>query len=119
MTQTDFAFGPVHRTRLLFEWDQSKCPQEKHPDPKERKPLFLKPLADVWRAFPQHDADTTLLVDDTPAKAGRNPPHLLYSPREWTVANETGAGELSGAVKWMCVRVIFCVADTVCARRHR
>lgn len=79
----------------MFEFDQAKCPSEKHPDPNETKPLFLKPLQAVWDHFPEWNQSNTLLVDDTPAKARDNPPHLLFSPTEWTVLSSNGENGLA------------------------
>lgn len=36
------------------------------------KPVFFKPLYQVWRQFPKYDEDRTLLVDDTRYKNMRN-----------------------------------------------
>ena len=48
------------------------------------KPLLLKPLEAVWRAFPARwRRDNTLLLDDTPAKALLNPPHTAIHPLSW------------------------------------
>lgn len=88
-----WTLGEERRKRLVFEWDQTKCPQEKHPTHKH-KPLFLKPLASLWEVFPEWNESNTLLVDDSPLKAKRNPPHLLFSPPEWTIDVECGKGEL-------------------------
>ena len=48
------------------------------------KPLLLKPLEAVWRAFPASwGRENTLLLDDTPAKALLNPPHTAIHPLSW------------------------------------
>ena len=89
----EWTFGPERRKRLVFEWDQSKCPKEEHPVHKH-KPLFLKPLSLVWESFPEWNESNTLLVDDSPLKAKRNPEHLLFSPSEWSIETESGKAEL-------------------------
>lgn len=74
--------------KRAFTWHQDKCNVQKpHPDPtvKKKKPLFKKPLQKVWDSHPQYNESNTLLIDDTVWKAMDNPPHLLYSPKEWTV----------------------------------
>lgn len=73
----EWTLGKERRGRLAFEWDQSRCPQEKHPT-HSHKPLFLKPLQDVWTQYPTWNESNTLLVDDSPLKAKRNPPNLLF-----------------------------------------
>jgi hypothetical protein len=89
----DFVFGG-RRRKLVFEWDQRRCDEVQHPNPNEKKPLFLKRLSKVWAAFPEWNETNTLLVDDTPAKARDNPPHLIYSPPEWTILSDRGDDDL-------------------------
>lgn len=109
----DYAFGAERRNMLVCELDQGSCPQEKHPDPKAKKPLFLKPLSCVWKAHPQYNESNTLLIDDTPAKAGRNPLNLLYSPAEWTISSGTGANELAGT---LLIVAHLCCVTLICAQ---
>lgn len=118
----DWVMGPARRTRLQFEWDQSRCHKvEPHPDPTETKPLFLKVLqvglqrrrvhcfyADgcsqkVWDAHPAYNATNTLLIDDTPLKARDNPPNLLFSPTEWlpTVAGDVALAQGGAIAAWL------------------
>lgn len=102
----EWAFGPERRKRLAFEWDQSRCLQEEHPIHKH-KPLFLKPLSSVWKEFIQWNESNTLLVDDSPLKAKCNPPHLLFSPPEWTIEDDTGKDDLGddGKIKKFLVEL--------------
>lgn len=89
----EWTMGTERRKRLVFEWDQSRCLKEDHPIHKH-KPLFLKPLSLVWESFPEWNESNTLLVDDSPLKAKRNPDHLLFSPPEWSIETECGKAEL-------------------------
>ena len=61
--------------RLVFVWDQEAStnlwPQRSHVS--EEKPLFLKELSNVFKAFPQFSADNTILVDNHLEKFQRNP----------------------------------------------
>jgi hypothetical protein len=54
----DFVFGEQRKTELLFVWDQKQCDAVVLPDPVNpilyQKPLFKKPLAKVWAAYPEY-----------------------------------------------------------------
>jgi len=54
----------------------------KNPE-KKRQPLFLKELMNVWLKFPQFNETNTLLIDDTPYKALRNPPYTAIFPEAY------------------------------------
>ena len=73
------------RERLKFVLNQEHCAAVgTHPD-NPHKPLFVKDLAaEVWSRFPEYASGRTLLVDDSPYKAARNPPHTAIHPPEWT-----------------------------------
>jgi hypothetical protein len=91
----DFIFTPEQRSRLVFEWDQTKCDAvEPHPDPSERKPLFEKPLKRVWKEFPEYNRHNTLIFDDSQLKMRNNPPECVYQPNSWIVT-QTEDYELS------------------------
>lgn len=77
----EYAFGE-HYKKLLFMWDQTKCWSFDHPTI-DNKPLFLKPLAKVWKTYPQFNQGNTLLIDDSPAKACFNPEGTLFVPDIW------------------------------------
>jgi len=53
----DFVFGD-RKSELLFVWDQKHCDAVVLPDPVQpilyQKPLFKKPLAKVWAAYPEY-----------------------------------------------------------------
>ncbi|KIY72494.1 hypothetical protein CYLTODRAFT_486329 [Cylindrobasidium torrendii FP15055 ss-10] len=64
------AFGK-HETALLDVWTRDKM--DLTPDAYKRKVQTVKDLRKVWAAFPQHSQATTILVDDSPAKARLQP----------------------------------------------
>ncbi|KAL6637877.1 hypothetical protein ACP70R_025449 [Stipagrostis hirtigluma subsp. patula] len=84
------------KPRLLFCWDMSKCTftgvktlENMH------KPLMLKELRKLWNKeepdLPWEEGDyspsNTLLVDDSPYKALRNPPHTAIFPQPFSYLN--------------------------------
>ena len=76
---------PEHDKRLVFVLDQSHCDKDGVAPNNPHKPLFIKDLAKaVWAQHPQYASGRTLLLDDTPYKARRNPPHTALHPPEWT-----------------------------------
>jgi hypothetical protein len=55
------------------------------------KPKFLKELHKVWNAPELHGlfrSGNTLLIDDSPYKAVRNPPFTAYHPLEWSILHQ-------------------------------
>ncbi|KAG2629868.1 hypothetical protein PVAP13_3KG507706, partial [Panicum virgatum] len=77
------------KPRLLFCWDMSKCTETGHKTLENSdKPLVPKELRKLWRkedpGLPWEEGDyspsNTLLVDDSPYKALRNPPHTGIFP---------------------------------------
>ena len=81
----DFVFGK-DRSRLVFEWSQNECEHViPHPDPKETKPLFKKPLFIVQKGFPgRWNLEDMLIIDDSLAKMNGNPPYSVLITREWS-----------------------------------
>ncbi|CAL4944459.1 unnamed protein product [Urochloa decumbens] len=84
------------KPRLLFCWDMSKCTFTGHKTLENRyKPLVLKELRKLWNKeepdLPWEEGDysasNTLLVDDSPYKALRNPPHTAIFPRSYSYLN--------------------------------
>jgi len=69
---------------LQFVWGQECCTQGKRPRGGNGKPDFLKELAEVWRRGISTPL-TTLLIDDSPSKAVRNPPHTALHPPAFTL----------------------------------
>ena len=47
------------------------------------KPLILKELRAVWKRWPCWDASCTVLLDDDPIKAQRNPAFTTLTPTKW------------------------------------
>ncbi len=98
----DAAFGR-RRKELLFVWAQDMCTRTGLKDPtNSRKDVYLKDLSVVWadekgRGFDQFN---TLLIDDTPYKALKNPCNTAIHPTPWT-ADETEDYGLSGLEEWL------------------
>lgn len=92
----DFIFGDWKK-KLLFSWHQIDCTDTGLKTPENsRKPLFLKELSKLWNKvrpeLPWEEGEygpcNTLLIDDSPYKALRNPPHTAIFPYPYKVTNE-------------------------------
>ncbi|XP_008670998.1 probable C-terminal domain small phosphatase [Zea mays] len=74
------------KQRLLFCWDLSKCTGTGfYTLENKTKPLVLKELKKLWDDLPwrqqgEFSPSNTLLLDDSPYKALRNPPHTAIFP---------------------------------------
>ncbi|XP_022921951.1 uncharacterized protein LOC111430057 isoform X1 [Cucurbita moschata] len=77
------------RHKLLFCWDQSHCTATRfNTIENDRKPLVLKELKKIWENLGpnlpwkkgEFDASNTLLLDDSPYKALRNPANTAIFP---------------------------------------
>ncbi|PSR89112.1 Uro-adherence factor A like [Actinidia chinensis var. chinensis] len=91
----DFLMGKS-KHNLLFCWDQSHCTYTGFNTVEDReKPLLLKELNKIWE---KHDPDlpwargyynksNTLLLDDSPYKALRNPPNTAIFPHSYRYKN--------------------------------
>lgn len=99
----DFLMGDS-KQKLLFSWNQFHCTDTgfntiENPD----KPLVLKELKKLWEKrepnLPwekgEFNESNTLLLDDSPYKALRNPPHTAIFPRtyEYKNMNDCSLGE--------------------------
>lgn len=86
-------FGGEHA--LAAVWDQTNCTATGQYDPnKPGRPLVLKELAKLWRDEPhlsRFGPSNTLLVDDSPHKAARNPPNTAIHPREFVAGRAADA----------------------------
>ncbi|GAB4860890.1 hypothetical protein Ancab_036051 [Ancistrocladus abbreviatus] len=91
----DFLLGAT-KQKLLFCWDQSHCTKTGYSTMENKdKPLFLKELKKIWNkqgpdlrwVKGQYDESNTLLLDDTPYKALRNPPYTAIFPRPFVYKN--------------------------------
>lgn len=80
------------RHKLLFCWDQSHCTTTRFTTiENDRKPLVLKELKKIWENLEpnlpwkkgQFDASNTLLLDDSPYKALRNPANTAVFPTSY------------------------------------
>ncbi|CAA2990272.1 Hypothetical predicted protein [Olea europaea subsp. europaea] len=69
--------------QLLFCWDQESCTRTRfNALENHKKPLFIKELSKVW-AFPEagkYNESNTLLMDDSPYKAVKNPANTAIFP---------------------------------------
>ena len=79
--------GSSHPAAVL---DNSHCEPTgmRHPE-NRHKPLVLKRLSAAWQhervaALGPFCESNTVLLDDSPYKAARNPPHTSLHPPEWT-----------------------------------
>ncbi|KAI3929865.1 hypothetical protein MKW98_004019 [Papaver atlanticum] len=84
----DFVMGDMKKN-LLFCWDQYHCTDTGYSTlENRRKPLVLKELKKLWnkhdRSLPwekgAYNESNTILLDDSPYKALRNPPHTAIFP---------------------------------------
>ncbi|KAI7748674.1 hypothetical protein M8C21_020260, partial [Ambrosia artemisiifolia] len=82
--------------QLLFCWDQSHCTETGFNTIENTgKPLLLKELKKLWeKQDPNlpwdrgaYDESNTLLLDDSPYKALRNPPHTAIFPYTYSYRN--------------------------------
>ncbi len=78
----EFALGSERYAKLLFVFDQTYCHPEVNPDD-AKKPLFLKNLTEVWKKFPEHGPDTTIIVDDNEKKLKNNPADNCFIVNTW------------------------------------
>jgi hypothetical protein len=78
----EFALGSERYAKLLFVFDQTYCHPEVNPDD-AKKPLFLKNLTEVWKKFPEHGQDTTIIVDDNEKKLKYNHPNNVVVVETW------------------------------------
>ncbi|XAR64624.1 Phosphoprotein phosphatase [Bertholletia excelsa] len=83
------------KNKLLFVWDQKKCSNTHFKSlEKADKPIFVKELSKLWaggqtlpRKPGKFSASNTLLIDDEPYKALRNPPNTAIFPHTYKVDN--------------------------------
>jgi hypothetical protein len=81
------------RNQLLFVLSQEQCQMkmvdvdkkssddsDDDSDDDEYPLMTIKDLAKVWADYPLWDAETTLLMDDTPAKSGPWPENAIHPP---------------------------------------
>lgn len=74
------------QAKFVFVMHQGDCTPTGLRNPQKRtQPLFLKELVKAWSKFPrgQFNESNTLLIDDTPYKALRNPPHTAIFPEAY------------------------------------
>ncbi|KAL6995061.1 hypothetical protein U1Q18_005195 [Sarracenia purpurea var. burkii] len=84
------------KCNLLFCWDQSHCTITGFNTVENRdKPLLLKELRKLWEKHEpdlpwergEYNESNTLLLDDSPYKALRNPPHTAIFPHTYQYKN--------------------------------
>ncbi|KAL6880319.1 hypothetical protein ACP4OV_011884 [Aristida adscensionis] len=85
------------KQNLLFSWDASKCTDTQYNTPGfKRKPLVLKEMYKLWNKegadLPwdkgEYSPSNTLLIDDSPYKALRNPPYTAIFPYPYSYKNK-------------------------------
>ncbi|XP_026385305.1 uncharacterized protein LOC113280912 [Papaver somniferum] len=97
----DFVMGDMKKN-LLFCWDQYHCTDTGYSTLENRqKLLVLKELKKLWnkhdRSLPwekgAYDESNTILLDDSPYKALRNPPHTaIFPPYRFEDAGDKSLG---------------------------
>nr|XP_017242583.1 PREDICTED: uncharacterized protein LOC108214865 isoform X2 [Daucus carota subsp. sativus] len=93
------------RSKLAFVWNQNHCTQTGFQTIENgKKPLFLKELSELWRwvnknrkfswKVRDYDKSNTLLLDDSPYKALKNPPHtaIFPTPYQYQDQNDNALG---------------------------
>ncbi|KAI9088393.1 hypothetical protein K1719_029842 [Acacia pycnantha] len=92
----------VSESKLLFAWDQRHCTKTKFQTIEDKhKPLMLKELSMLWEksrpGLPwekgEFNETNTLLLDDSPYKAIRNPMHTAIFPYSYRY-NDTNDSSL-------------------------
>lgn len=65
--------------------------------------IIINQLSKLWRQYPVYRDGLTLLVDDTPEKARKNPPFTAIHPREWSreMRDDEGLGEGGGVRRYL------------------
>eukprot|EP00743_Colponemidia_sp_Colp-15_P010884 GILK01012055.1.p1 GENE.GILK01012055.1~~GILK01012055.1.p1 ORF type:complete len:266 (-),score=23.88 GILK01012055.1:170-943(-) len=73
----DFVFG-VHREHLLFDYHR----EHTVPDRSRHAKTYatLKDLQSVWAKYPQYGPTNTVLIDDSPSKAAKQPNNHILVP---------------------------------------
>lgn len=95
--------GANKRSKLAFEWNQSHCTRTGFQTIENKeKPLFLKELSKLWkntkriflRKVGYYDKSNTLLLDDSPYKALKNPPYtaIFPTPYQYQDQNDKALG---------------------------
>lgn len=85
----DYVWGE-HRSKVAFVWGQEKCSNVGvAPSATQARPMFLKELRRVWKlkkktGLTRFNESNTLLIDDSPYKAIRNPEHTAIHPCGFT-----------------------------------
>ena len=58
-------FGPERTEKFLFVWCQEECVKDGEHPLKPGVANFTKPLDKVWKAYPEYEEKTTLIIDDS------------------------------------------------------
>ncbi|MCL7037224.1 hypothetical protein MKW94_026640 [Papaver nudicaule] len=110
----DFVLGEMKKN-LLFCWDQYHCTDTGYSTLENRqKPLVLKELKKLWNKHDRnlpwekgtYNESNTVLLDDSPYKALRNPPHTAIFPPPYSFedAGDKSLGNVFfKAVFFLCV----------------
>ena len=85
----DYVWGE-HKNKIAFVWGQERCSDVGiAPSSTSTRPMFLKELKHVWKlkrntGLSHFNKTNTLLIDDSPYKAIRNPAHTAIHPCGFT-----------------------------------
>ncbi|KAL8090561.1 hypothetical protein AgCh_039858 [Apium graveolens] len=81
----DYVFGNNYKSKLAFQWDQEHCTNTGlKVAGNNHKPLFLKEIKKLWedpelrKVIGDLNETNTLLIDDSPYKAQKNPDNECY-----------------------------------------
>jgi len=91
-----FLFGEIER-ELSFFWTQEDCTRINIRG--RHKPLFLKELSRVWDRYGWFNPSNTVLLDDSPEKCKRNPPHTAIHPASYFFSKETEALDIKKTMR--------------------
>ena len=96
----DYVWGE-HKNKIAFVWGQERCSDVGiAPSSTSTRPMFLKELKHVWKlkrntGLSHFNKTNTLLIDDSPYKAIRNPAHTAIHPCGFTTDDRESDGLLS------------------------
>lgn len=76
-------FGPERTEKFLFVWCQEDCVKDGEHPLKPGVPNFTKPLDKVWKAFPEYEEKTTLIIDDSDGSKLRGYEYCHVKVNSW------------------------------------
>mmetsp|Transcript_10931 Transcript_10931/g.17910 ORF Transcript_10931/g.17910 Transcript_10931/m.17910 type:complete len:313 (+) Transcript_10931:3-941(+) len=103
-------------SNLVGIFDQESCTKACQDPKNPYKPLFLKPLCKVYKAYPKYSALNTLLVDDSLYKSVENEEFTSIHPKEWTRDMKNDKALLPGGSIREYLEKLACSASTATFR---